>query len=345
MERQAGGVERQPYSIQGTLLVTSRSTFFHRFYMLSLINLEPSVPRYGQPVTLRCQVTNSHPQHITVTWLKGEKPLEKRAGIQKQITEMDGSISCSLQITATALDYGKAYSCSVTYQSVTLKKSHYLPLPDKAPAFSDITVLPERLVAGREAIFTTMISGFTPDIRVKWYKDFNPFSSDVVTTKDPEIGKDFLCHCPSSLKFTPQDSDHLTSIRCEATHSVTKKVYEQLYTLRLSGRTSEHERRPPARPPGSVKTRGIQCLPESPRVGENVTLTCYVDGCCAADSVFSWSKGMFPIDGEIQNMTVGSGSSSTVTFTAQETDRDCTITCEVTYNLQTQEEHFTLKLQ
>ncbi|XP_069595843.1 natural cytotoxicity triggering receptor 3 ligand 1 isoform X1 [Ranitomeya imitator] len=306
---------------------------------------EPSVPRYGQPVTLRCQVTNSHPQHITVTWLKGEKPLEKRAGIQKQITEMDGSISCSLQITATALDYGKAYSCSVTYQSVTLKKSHYLPLPDKAPAFSDITVLPERLVAGREAIFTTMISGFTPDIRVKWYKDFNPFSSDVVTTKDPEIGKDFLCHCPSSLKFTPQDSDHLTSIRCEATHSVTKKVYEQLYTLRLSGRTSEHERRPPARPPGSVKTRGIQCLPESPRVGENVTLTCYVDGCCAADSVFSWSKGMFPIDGEIQNMTVGSGSSSTVTFTAQETDRDCTITCEVTYNLQTQEEHFTLKLQ
>ncbi|XP_073515137.1 uncharacterized protein [Phyllobates terribilis] len=306
---------------------------------------EPSIPHYGRPVTLRCQVTNSHPQHIEVTWLKGEKPLEKREGIQKQITETDGSISCSLQITATALDYGKPYSCSVTHKNVTLKKSHYLPLPDKAPTFSDITVRPERLAAGKEAIFTAVISGFTPDIRVKWYKDFNPFPSDVVTTRDPEIGKDFLCRCSSSLRFTPQDSDHLTSVRCEATHSVTKKVYEQLYTLHLSGRTSDHERRPPARPPGSVKTRGIQCLTESPGVGDKVTLTCYVDGCDAADSVFSWSKGMFPIDGEIQNMTEGSGSFSTVTFTAQETDRDSIITCEVTYNLQIQEEHFILKLQ
>ncbi|KAM4018400.1 uncharacterized protein ACNLHF_007760 isoform 1-T1 [Anomaloglossus baeobatrachus] len=308
---------------------------------------DPSSPRYGHPVTLRCQVTNSNPQDIEVTWLKGEKPLEKREGIQKQIPEKDGSISCSLQIMATALDCGKPYSCSVTHRStnMTLKKSHYLPLPDKAPTFSDITVRPERLVAGKEATFTVMISGFTPEIRVKWYKDFNPFPSDFVTTRDPEVGADSLCRCSSSLRFTPQDGDHQASIRCEATHSVTKKVHEQLYRLHLSGRTSG-ERPPPAtRPPRSVKTSGIQCLPEHPRVGDPVTLTCYVDGCDAEDSVFSWTKGMFPIEGDVQNTPDGSGSVSTVTFTAQETDRDCAITCEVTYNLQTREEYFTLKLQ
>ncbi|KAM4017936.1 uncharacterized protein ACNLHF_007459 isoform 2-T2 [Anomaloglossus baeobatrachus] len=308
---------------------------------------DPSSPRYGHPVTLRCQVTNSKLQDIEVTWLKGEKPLEKREGIQKQIPEKDGSISCSLQIMATALDCGKPYSCSVTHRStnMTLKKSHYLPLPDKAPTFSDITVRPERLVAGKEATFTVMISGFTPEIRVKWYKDFNPFPSDFVTTRDPEVGADSLCRCSSSLRFTPQDGDHQASIRCEATHSVTKKVHEQLYRLHLSGKSSG-ERPPPAtRPPRSVKTSGIQCLPEHPRVGDPVTLTCCVDGCDAEDSVFSWSKGMFPIESDVKNTPDGSGSVSTVTFTAQETDRDCAITCEVTYNLQTREEYFTLKLQ
>lgn len=322
-----------------------------RLPVLGDIISDPSNPSYGQSVTLHCKVTNSNPQDTEVKWLKGEKPLKKGQGVEKQITEKDGSISCSLQITATALDYGKAYTCSVTHKNMAapLKKNHYLPLPDKAPMFSAITVSQEP-VAGKEAVFTVTISGFTPEIRVRWYKDFTPFTSDVITTSDPQIGKDFLCTCSSTLRFTPQHNDDKASIRCEATHSVTKKVYEQPYTLHLSGSPPGEPtgRPPPSTPdPGRLKlrlkTRGIQCLTESPRVGDKVTLTCYVDGCDAGNAEFYWSKGMFPIESEIQNET--SGSFSTVTFTAQEADRDCTVTCEVIYNFETREEQFTLKLQ
>ncbi|XP_044126361.1 uncharacterized protein LOC122920716 [Bufo gargarizans] len=336
--------------------------------VLSDITSEPSDARYGQPVTLRCKVTNAKPKDVEVKWLKSDKPLESGQGVAKQIPEEDGSVSCSLQITATALDYAKAYTCSVKPKNTTatLKKTHYIKLPDRAPKFSDISVRPERPVAGKEATFTATISGFTPDIRVKWYKEFDPFPSDFVTTSDPQIGKDSLCTCSSSLRFSPQDNDHGASIRCEVTHSVTKNLYEQLCTLRLSGRTSDGHlplATPhsgcqdllllPHRPPSSghlkppLKTKGIQCLTENPRVGGEVTLTCYVDGCDADHSEFSWRKGMFPIDSGIENWTLedGSGSFSTVTFTAQETDRDCTMICEVNYNFQIQEEHFTLKLQ
>ncbi|XP_040265564.1 uncharacterized protein LOC120980494 isoform X2 [Bufo bufo] len=321
--------------------------------VLSDITSEPSDPRYGQSVTLRCKVTNANPKDVEVKWLKSDKPLESGQGVAKQIPEEDGSVSCSLQITATALDCAKAYTCSVKPKNMTatLRKTHYIKLPDKAPKFSDINVQPERPVAGKEATFTVTIFGFTPDIRVKWYKGFDPFPSDFVTTSDPQIGKDSLCTCSSSLRFTPQDKDHGAVIRCEVAHSVTKKLYEQMCTLRLSGRTSGGNL--PLSTPHSghlkppLKTNGIQCLTENPRVGGKVTLTCYVDGCDADHSEFSWRKGLFPIDSGIENRTLedGSGSFSTVTFTAQETDRDCTMICEVNYNFQIQEEHFTLKLQ
>ncbi|XP_075137037.1 uncharacterized protein LOC142212858 isoform X1 [Leptodactylus fuscus] len=321
--------------------------------VLSDITSDPSNPSYGQSVTLRCKVTNCNPQDTEVKWLKGEKPLEKGQGVEKRIPEKDGSLSCSLQITATALDYGRSYTCCVIYKGTIVRKNIYVTLPDKPPVFSAISVRPERPVAGEEAEFTVTISGFTPDIKVKWYKDFSTFPSDAITTSDLQIGRDSLCTCSSTLRFTPQPNDDKASIRCEATHSVTKKVHEQTYTLNLAGRTSDEAGKhfSSTRPDSGqlklrLRTKGIQCLTESPRVGDKVTLTCYVDGCDADYSEFAWRRGMYPINGDIKNENLedGSGSFSTVTFTAQETDRDCRITCEVNYDYETLEEHFTLKL-
>ncbi|KAM3918799.1 uncharacterized protein RB166_013570 [Leptodactylus fuscus] len=321
--------------------------------VLGDITSDPTNPSYGQSVTLRCKVTNYNPQDTEVKWLKVEKPLKMGQGVEKRILEKDRSLSCSLQITATALDYGRSYTCCVIHKGTMLKKNHYLTLPDKPPVFSAISVRPETPVAGEEAEFTVTISGFTPDIKVKWYKDFSTFPSDAITTSDLQIGRDSLCTCSSTLRFTPQPSDHKASIRCEATHSVTKKVHEQTYTLNLAGRTSDEagkhssSTKPDLGPLKlRLRTKGIQCLTESPQVGDKVTLTCYVNGCDADYSEFAWRRGMYPIDGDIKNENLedGSGSFSTVTFTAQETDRDCRITCEVNYNYETLEEHFTLKL-
>ncbi|KAG8542841.1 hypothetical protein GDO81_025988 [Engystomops pustulosus] len=207
--------------------------------VLSEITSDPRDPHYGQSVTLRCQVTGDcDPRDMAVKWLKGDKPLEKGEGAEKRITEKDGSVSCSLQITATALDHRGSYSCSVTHEGKTLRKKHYVHLPDKAPTLSAITVRPERPVSGKEAVFTVTISGFTPDIRVKWYKDFSTFPRDAITTSDPEIGQDFLFTCSTSLRFTPQDSDHEALLRCEVTHTASKKFHEQKYKLLLSGGTS-----------------------------------------------------------------------------------------------------------
>lgn len=77
-------------------------------------------------------------------------------------------------------------------------------------------------------------------------------------------------------------------------------------------------------------------------MGEEVTLVAYIEECQEDSAEFTWSTGMFPIDGEIENRQDGTDCTSTITFTPE--DSDCTIKLEVFYNYQTAEESFTVPL-
>ncbi|XP_075043671.1 uncharacterized protein LOC142103527 isoform X2 [Mixophyes fleayi] len=318
--------------------------------ILSKITSDPNNPSYGRPLTLRCNVIGCRREDITVDWLENDKQLERHLAT---VTVEKESLSCVLNITPTAEDYGKHYTCSVTHKDIAepVRKQIYLTFPDKPPSLSDIIAQPARPEVGKETSLTATISGFSPrDIQVRWYKGFSTFPSNAVTSSDLRIGADSLYTCNSTLRFTPERSDHNTSIRCEVTHTVTKSIREKHYKLRLAGEPDavDGSRKTSQSPRDERKfeIRGIECVTERPRVGEEVTLRCNVGGCDEDDSMFSWYKGIFPIDGEMENRNLedGSGSFSTITFKAEESDRNCTIRFEACYNYHTIEGTFTLTL-
>ncbi|XP_040190439.1 hemicentin-1-like isoform X2 [Rana temporaria] len=311
--------------------------------VLSEISSDPWNPDYGRSLTLRCDVTGCDPGETPeVTWSESGRDLGK--GQQRVTRGSGGVLSCSLTITPTAENYGKVYSCRTTHKEMTnpIEKKIHLRLPERPPTLSDIVVHPMRETANQEASFTVTISGYSPrDLQIKWYKEFCMFSQSEVTISDPEIGLDGLYKSSSTVIFTPKMTDHNTTLRCEVTHSQSKTIREKRYTLHLTGDSNKEEATKTG-PEKKFQIREIKCVTERPRVGEEVTLVAYIEECSADSAEFTWSTGMFPIDGEMENRQDGTDCTSTITFTPEEKDRS--IKLEVFYNYRTVEDFFTLPL-
>ncbi|XP_063800155.1 uncharacterized protein LOC134968589 isoform X2 [Pseudophryne corroboree] len=303
--------------------------------ILRKITSDPNKASYGKPLTLRCSVTGCKRGDITVDWLEDNKTLGRHRRTAAQVSVEVDTIHCTLTITPTAEDYRRIFMCSVKQKDTPTAFSEKicLTLPDIPPSLSTIVVHPAMPKAGKDVSLTTTISGFSPkDIIVRWYKGFSTFPNSAETSSDLRIGEDSLYTCSSTLRFTPEQSDHNTSIRCEVTHAVTKTVRQIHYDLCLTGVPdpvvgSRHSSQRPRAERKPFTIRGIECLTDSPRVGDDVTLRCNVDGCNADDCEFSWYNGAYPIEGNTENgdLEDGSGSFSTVTFTAEKSDRSCTV--------------------
>ncbi|XP_077309820.1 hemicentin-1-like isoform X2 [Lithobates pipiens] len=313
------------------------------FYKLSEISSDPRIPDYGRSLTLRCDVTGCNPGDTPeVTWSgTGGVPAK---GQQRETRGGGDVLSCYLTITPTARDYGKVYTCRVKHKQLEnpIEKKLHLRLPEKPPTLSDIVVHPTRVTANQEASFQVTISGYSPrELKIKWYKEFSTVPKSEVTISDPEIGLDSLYKSSTTLTFTPKTSDDNMSLRCEVTHSQSKKIREKRYTLDLTGKPKKEEA-PETGPEKKFQIREIKCVTERPRVGEEVTLVAYIEECSSDNAAFTWYRGMFPIDGEMENRQDGTDCTSTITFTPE--DSDCSIKLEVFYNYQNVEEFFTLPL-
>ncbi|XP_072277683.1 natural cytotoxicity triggering receptor 3 ligand 1, partial [Pyxicephalus adspersus] len=306
------------------------------FPVVSEIISDPKEAEYGKALTLRCNVIGCNPGDITgVTWSGG--------GEQRVIPGSDDSSSCTLTFIPTAQYYGKVYICTVTHKRMKPFTKHFsLQLPAKSPILSDI-VHPGKVTANQKASFQVTISRFCPkDLQIKWYKEFSLLPPTDVTISEPQIGLDDLYTCTSTLTFTPKTSDNNLSIRCEVAHSQTKAVREKRCSLQLTG-SDPPAGKPAAGPQETFHIREITCVTERPRVGGEVTLVAYIEACQAECAEVSWYKGIFPV-GNIENQQDGTGCTSTVTFTPEASDTDCTIRLEVIYNYQTVQKSYKVQL-
>ncbi|MEE6525113.1 hypothetical protein FKM82_024935, partial [Ascaphus truei] len=224
-------------------------------------------------------------------------------------------------------------------------------LPDKSPTLSEITVDPEKPQFNKEACFKIIISGFaTKDIQVKWFRAFT-ILSEKIELSTPQIQKDGLYSCSSIMRYTPKEIDHDVSIRCEVVHTVSRKLQGKQYTLNLKGTVTKSgdadKRLNYGKETQKPQMTRIECLTTNPKMGEDVTLTCFIQGWDVKDGGFSWYNGMFPIDEDrIQNANQKdpSGCISTVTFTPEKSDRECKIKFEATFNFETLEETYVVRL-
>ncbi|OCT83532.1 uncharacterized protein LOC108713701 [Xenopus laevis] len=328
-------------------------------------------PKYGEPLTLSCEVSECNGRDVTAEWQMGNNPITR--GTRTETPTNGDSVSFLLTLTPTAEHYGKLLTCLVKHKDLPqlIKKNISLKLPDVAPTLSEIVVSQKVLQINRETSFTVTISSFSQkNLKVKWYRSFMPLTANIVTT-EPQIGGDRLYCCTSTLRYTPTKSNIGMSIRCEVTANKETREKRFQFTLasgdeldgrnqpepisevELDGRNqpepiSEVEmdgRNEPEPTPdrGGQEITDIECVTPNPRKGQSLTLQCKIKGQDVEHGDFSWSDGIFPIDESLidnSNLTDGSGCISKVTFTPDEDDGE--IRFEATFNLVTTERTYQL---
>ncbi|KAM4617119.1 natural cytotoxicity triggering receptor 3 ligand 1 [Discoglossus pictus] len=320
-----------------------------------------TVPKYGEPVTICCNVKACNPQDIKTEWLQNHLPVKKGMTTETRVNKDKEELILSylLKLIPTAENHGQVFSCLVKHRDMPqpINKVMYLRLPEKPPVLSELTLSPGKPEINRETTFRINISGFAPEgVQVKWYRAFTEFTENIVTSK-PKIQKDYLYSCTSELKYVPRGNDDNVSIRCEVIHTFNRKIQERQYVLKLKGSTSNFSAETANQ---GLKTQphmgnegrksqisGIQCLTKYPKIGQDVSLACFIEGLNVEHGSFCWYNGMYPIDEEqIQNTNKqdGSGCISTFTFKPEESDRECKIKCEVTFNFETMEKTYVLNL-
>eukprot|EP00079_Xenopus_tropicalis_P013142 XP_002941109.2 PREDICTED: uncharacterized protein LOC100498173 [Xenopus tropicalis] len=307
-------------------------------------------PKYGEELTLSCEVIGCNARDITAEWRENDIPIFPRREMKAETQIHANSISFRLILTPTAEHYGKLFTCLIKHKDLMhpIKKNISLRLPDVPPTLSEITVFPKRPEANIGASFTISISGFShKGLQVKWLKSFTPLTANIETTA-PLAGRDGLYSCTSTLGYTPTDSDHDKFIRCEVT--ANREIKGKQFQLYLRGDepksnltpTATEGRKVPVQK--EVEVGEIVCVtPPSPREGEAVTLQCIIRGQDVQHGDFSWSDGMFPIDeSQIDNSNLpdGSGCISRVTFTPEHGK----IRFEATFNFVTTERTYLLQL-
>uniref|UniRef100_UPI00398EEC08 uncharacterized protein n=1 Tax=Pristiophorus japonicus TaxID=55135 RepID=UPI00398EEC08 len=203
--------------------------------IVSDIILEPEIPSYGQPLLLQCVVSNFSPKIISTNWLMDDKPVHngvKNTDPEKEEGGYYRLVSC-LKLTPTALDHNKEFAFVLEHKALSnsIKKQLYLTLPGSAPTVSEIRCNPTRPEKNKVATFTVSLTDYAPqEIEVKWFKEKQPFIGPVDNTK-PEIAANGLFSSVTKIEFAPDASDQGTVISCKVTHSETKEVVEQTFSL------------------------------------------------------------------------------------------------------------------
>ncbi|XP_063293668.1 natural cytotoxicity triggering receptor 3 ligand 1 [Pelobates fuscus] len=331
--------------------------------------------KYEDSLTLRCDVVNCNPADISAEWIENKTRIKR---IDRATTKENHQERCKsfiLQVIPTAEDYAKKYTCLVKHkdtQTLLGKASTLLKLPEISPTLSEITVYPLKPEVNTETTFTINISRFAPKhIEVKWFKEFKILTENIITSEQ-KIGQGGLFCCTSTVKYIPEGNDK--QIRCEVLHGSNKKRQEKCYKLNFKGnpgivsedggptnpvmpqfgnpgiRPVDGGPRDPIVPKSGEgkkpRSTGIICKTNNPRPGDDVMLACCINGPDSRNGVFSWYNGMFPIVDNIHafNNSDGSGCISTVTFKPDISETEFQIRFEATFNYETIEENYVLKL-
>ncbi|XP_074855142.1 natural cytotoxicity triggering receptor 3 ligand 1 [Carettochelys insculpta] len=339
----------------------SHALMLKGFPRVTDIILSPNDAEYGKPLSLTCKIMDFYPNDIQIRWYREESEIKNDSAGQEPKKDSNGLFytSSALQLKPSVLDYGKKISLMVMHKTLTkqITKSVYLKLPAKSPAVSEIRAIPASPKVNQSVCLEVSISDFAPkNIKVTWYKEWSELPADNCPT-DVQIGKNGLCFSTVRIQFITTTSDNGKMFRCEVIHPATNSHTEKWFILKLgdsstnTGDTSTltiNQNHPLSPRPISqeVHSLKIECTTSNPKVGEDVTLRCFVHGRTADSTYISWFKGKYLIEDGMENTDCedGSGFITSVTFKPEEQDKECKIRCEVSTYDESFEDSYILKL-
>eukprot|EP00062_Callorhinchus_milii_P003610 gi/632941108/ref/XP_007885687.1/ PREDICTED: uncharacterized protein LOC103174894 [Callorhinchus milii] len=202
---------------------------------ISDIEFDSNEPSYGQPLVIRCCVTNFSPKEIVTTWLQGKTTISE--GVRNIGPEKDENgyfqLTSFLTMTPTALDHNTTVSFLVKHKALQepIQRDILLLLPASAPTVSEMQCNPTIPEVNKQTTFSVSLSDYAPEeIEVKWFKGKVPYTGPVTNTK-AQIAENGLFASVTKIEFAPDPSDQNTDLRCEVTHPESTAVKEIKYQI------------------------------------------------------------------------------------------------------------------
>ncbi|KAK8746805.1 hypothetical protein OTU49_016823, partial [Cherax quadricarinatus] len=267
----------------------------------------------GEEVTLECKVEDAKPV-AEVKWYKNDQELhlETRVDVTEDSTKRRRhNLLSKLTLRLTPADDGSHYSCHAhhpalnTPMKATVKVS--VQYPPGPPVITGYTA-GEAIRAGEERTLTCRSRGGNPPGRVVWYRN----NANIDSTYRPTGGESV-----NEYKFIVDSSDNGAVYTCEVGNNLTEKPL--LSSVKLDVQF----------PPDKVMVSG----PEESRVGENVTLTCFVDNSNPPAEVSWVVDGQPKQESSTRHERASPGGWHTISKLAlavPPVDRDMMFTCHAT---------------
>ncbi|XP_041445579.1 uncharacterized protein LOC108713703 isoform X1 [Xenopus laevis] len=196
-------------------------------------------PKYGEPLTLSCEVSGCNGRDVTVEWQMGNDPITMRA--ETQIKR--DSVSFLLTLTPTAEHYGKLFTCLIKHKDLPelIKKNICLKFPalkevapKKDSAEVDGPIIVPAEVCEIECVTPNPRKGQSLTLQCKikgqdvehgdfsWSDGKFPIKENLIDNSNLTDGSGSI----SKVTFTPED-DH-GEIRFEATFNLvtTERTFQ-----------------------------------------------------------------------------------------------------------------------
>ncbi|XP_063800153.1 uncharacterized protein LOC134968588 isoform X2 [Pseudophryne corroboree] len=295
---------RSPISVRRTLNVIGVAPKL-------LTIMAPDRLTHYETVTLTCPINGYKPRALSVTWLRkdqnqetelvtrdgtGTRILDNRYSHTAQEIEHDNkSYSCisALRIKPNVNeDQGVKYICRTHHPATAHRAEQVLDMEVTArPVLDTIQRTQNSLSVGDQMDLSCRIHSFSPSqITVTWYMEdetvIPSHTSNVLTEPNG------LFYVTSTMEFHPTIKDAGKRFRCEVLHDSLVEPRSITYTLcdlrvpdAVAGSRNTSQR--PSDENKSFNIRGIECLTDSSRGGDDVTTLMQMIASSADDYEFS----------------------------------------------------------
>ncbi|OCT83545.1 uncharacterized protein LOC108713439 [Xenopus laevis] len=234
--------------------MTAKKTFYMRLKGLPEVKdiiFHNYPPKYGEPLTLSCEVSECNGRDVTAEWQIRNNPITR--GMRTETKTNRDSVSFLLTLTPTAEHYGKLFTCLIKHKDLPelIKKNICLKLPEfidcagsvlkkgaakknmeveatadigKEPQVGEIECVTPNPRKGESVTLQCKIKG--QDVEhgdFSWSDGIFPIDENLIDNSNLTDGSG----CISKVTFTPDDDDD-GEIRFEATFNfvATERTFQ-----------------------------------------------------------------------------------------------------------------------
>ncbi|KAM7423373.1 hypothetical protein PAMA_011097 [Pampus argenteus] len=197
----------------------------------------PQIPKVERLLVLCCRVENFYPQDILLEWSRNDGEEVRTITHFGPFSDHNRlySVWSKIQLVMAREDERAVYTCRVYHSSFLTPGykdiSFHINTQGTPPNVMFIDCDPLCPLLDKECTLHLCIKDFCPeDVTVTWTKDGETVPSGVFNTP-PSLNINGLYSMFSFLKFTPNEDDRGSKLKCQVVHSAQREPEERVFVL------------------------------------------------------------------------------------------------------------------